>query len=147
MPIGLLDEAATPNDASMAAASPLVLLVDDEPLLIEMVEHRLKLEGYRVITARDGGEGMDLAAIHKPDVIVLDSLMPIADGFEVLRRLKQDPALAQIPVVMLTGIHTDTHAVTAFELGAVDFLTKPFLPDELMARIKRLAPVESQSGL
>ncbi|WP_411286837.1 response regulator [Phenylobacterium sp.] len=131
----------------MSAVAPLVLLVDDEPLLIELLEHRLELEGYRVVTARDGGAALDLAAIHKPDVIVLDSLMPIADGFEVLRRLNQDPELAQIPVVMLTGIHTDTHAVTAFKLGAVDFLTKPFLPDDLVARVQRLAPVDSQSGL
>lgn len=121
--------------------APLILVADDEPLLLDLLEHRLALEGYRVVTAGDGGQAMDIARERRPDVIVLDNLMPVADGLEVLRRLRDDADLAHIPVLMLTGVRADLNAVTALNLGAVDYLTKPFLPDELLARLQRLAPV------
>jgi DNA-binding response OmpR family regulator len=124
--------------------APLVLVADDEPLLLELVSHRLEMDGYRVVTAADGGEALRLAAELRPDLIVLDNLMPVADGLEVLRRLRSDEALAAIPVLMLTGVRTDEPVVTAFKLGAMDFLTKPFLPDELAARVKRLAPMRAR---
>ena len=121
--------------------SPLILIADDEPLILDLLEHRLELEGYRVVTAVDGGEAMEVARDRRPDLIVLDNLMPVADGLEVLRRLRDDAELADIPVLMLTGVRADMHAVTALKLGAVDVLTKPFLPDELVARVQRLVPV------
>lgn len=110
-------------------------------MLVELVQHRLEMDGYRVITAGNGGETLEMAARHRPDLIVLDQLMPVADGLEVMRRLNQFPQLADIPVLMLTGVKAETNAVTAFKLGAMDFLTKPFMPDELAARVQRLAPL------
>jgi DNA-binding response OmpR family regulator len=118
--------------------APLILLADDEPLVLELLQHRLEMEGYRVITAVNGQGALDVAIARRPDVIVLDTLMPIFDGLEVLRRLKLHTALAHIPVLVLSGIRTEMHAVAALKLGAMDFLHKPFLPDELVVRLKRL---------
>ena len=75
-----------------------------------------------------------------PQVIVLDAMMPIMDGFEARRRFTADPALASIPVIMLTAMRRDTDIVTALQLGAADYLSKPFNPDELIARMSRIAP-------
>ena len=119
---------------------PLVLVADDEPLVLDLVRHRLEADRYGVVTAPDGGQALQLAKRRRPDLIVLDHLMPVADGLEVLRRLGHDRAMAKIPVLMLTGLHTDLPA-TAVRLGAMDVLTKPFVTDELAARVGRLAPI------
>lgn len=131
--------------APFSEEPPLVLVADDEPLMLELVRHRLEMVGYRVVTAGDGGAAFETASQLKPDLIVLDYLMPVADGLETLRRLKQDSNLAEIPVLMISGVH-DTHTLPALKLGVTDLLTKPFLLDELAVRVQRLVPVPLHHG-
>ena len=112
-----------------------ILLIDDDPALHEIIRASLDLPDVRFVDAFNGGEGLEQAAAGRRDLIVLDVGMPGMDGFEVLRRLKADEGLRTIPVVMLTGAGNIQDKVRAFELGAIDFVTKPFVPAELRARI------------
>lgn len=116
-----------------------VLVADDDPLLREILAHKLGASGYAVHVAADGRAALELARSLNPSVIVLDGMMPILDGFEALRRLKADTALQSIPVVMLTALKREEDVVGALKLGAADYLQKPFNPDELVARLSRLA--------
>ncbi|HEX6865951.1 MAG TPA: response regulator, partial [Caulobacteraceae bacterium] len=117
-------------------------VADDDPLLRQILEHKLSNSGYRVIAVEDGAAALE-AASQRPSVIVLDAMMPVMDGFETLRRLKADPALRDITVVMLTALKREDDVVSALKLGAADYLAKPFNPDELVVRLQRLAPVTS----
>ena len=120
--------------------APLVYLVDDDPLLVGLLEHKLAGAGFRVESAVDGQAALSGILQSRPDCIVLDAMMPVMDGFETLRRLKTDPRLSGIPVVMLTALRQEEHVVGALKLGAADYLPKPFIPDELLARLSRLLP-------
>jgi DNA-binding response OmpR family regulator len=120
--------------------APILIVADDDPLLLGLLEHKLTGAGFRVETAEDGRAALELIALHRPAAVVLDAMMPILDGFEALRRLKADPALKDIPVVMLTALRQEEHVVGALKLGAADYLPKPFIPDELVARLLRLVP-------
>lgn len=120
---------------------PLVLIADDDPLLRDILEHKLTQAGYEVVLSEDGRAALDMAQERTPAVVVLDGMMPILDGFEVLRRLKADDALRAIAVVMLTALKRQEDIVEALKLGAADYLPKPFDPDELLARLARIAPV------
>jgi DNA-binding response OmpR family regulator len=122
------------------AAQPQVLVADDDPLLRAIVEHRLAAAGYGVAVAADGRSTLEQAGRLHPQAIVLDAMMPVIDGFETLRRLKAEPGLRDIPVIMLTAIKRDEDIVGALKLGAADYLVKPFNPDELAARLMRLVP-------
>lgn len=122
------------------AGGPLVLVADDDPLLRAIVEHKLVTAGYRVTVAADGRDALKEAHRQRPHAIVLDAMMPVIDGFETLRRLKAEPGLRDIAVIMLTAIKRDEDIVSALTLGAADYLVKPFNPDELAARLMRLAP-------
>jgi len=115
-----------------------VLICDDDPLLLELMEFRLRAKGYEVIKAVDGAEALAKAEQDRPDIIVLDAMMPKADGLEVLARIKGDPALSEIPVVMLTARKGEKDIVSALDKGADDYLVKPFIPEELLARLARL---------
>lgn len=117
-----------------------VVVADDDDLLQTLLDHKLSSAGYRVETVGDGQAALGRARLIMPQVIVLDAMMPIMDGFEALRRFKADPNLASIPVIMLTAMRRDTDIVTALQLGAADYLSKPFNPDELIARMSRIAP-------
>jgi DNA-binding response OmpR family regulator len=119
---------------------PLVIVADDDALLRSLVEFKLKARGYRVSTAGDGDEALRIIGQEQPDLVVLDAMMPGADGFEVLRRIKDDAALAPIPVVMLTARKQESDIVGALQLGASDYMVKPFIPEELAMRIARLLP-------
>ena len=123
-------------------SKPLVLIADDDPLLRQILEHKLSSNGYRVVAVEDGRAALEAAA-ESPSVIVLDAMMPVMDGFETLRRLKADPELKSITVVMLTALKRDEDIVSALKLGAADYLAKPFNPDELVVRLQRLAPVDA----
>jgi DNA-binding response OmpR family regulator len=113
-----------------------ILLADDEPSIVQLNRIYLTKEGYTVHAARDGQEALDLARRLNPDLVVLDLMMPRLDGWEVCRQLKQD---ARPPaVVMLTAREEDADKVIGLELGADDYLTKPFNPRELLARIKAI---------
>jgi len=115
-----------------------ILIIDDEKDLIELVRYNLDKEGYDVISASDGQTGLDIAQRHKLDLIVLDLMMPGMEGLEVCRRLRSDPRTARIPVIMLTAKATEADRVVGLELGADDYITKPFAPREMVARVKAI---------
>ncbi|HEX8215496.1 MAG TPA: response regulator [Allosphingosinicella sp.] len=120
------------------ANRPLALVCDDEELILDLLEHHLSIEGFEVATAANGQEALDQLHHRIPDVVVLDVMMPCIQGDEVLRRIREKPAWRHIPVLMLTFRYHETDVVHAFEVGASDYLAKPFTSAELMARIKRL---------
>lgn len=122
--------------------APLILIADDDPLLRAILEHKLAAAGYEVTCVEDGRAALEAVKARPPAVLVLDAMMPILDGFEALRRLKADEATKSISVVMLTALRRQDDIVSALKLGAADYLPKPFNPDELVARLARLAPVE-----
>lgn len=122
--------------------APLILIADDDPLLRAILEHKLAAAGYEVTCVEDGRAALEAVKTRPPAVLVLDAMMPILDGFEALRRLKADEATKSISVVMLTALRRQDDIVSALKLGAADYLPKPFNPDELVARLARLAPVE-----
>lgn len=125
---------AVPNPAEGA----LVLICDDDPLVTDLLSHRLLARGYRVSVAADGREALERVAEARPDAILLDAMMPMVDGYEVLRRLRADEATASIPIIMLTARKQEDDIVSALGLGANDFVVKPFIPEELMSRLARL---------
>ncbi len=113
-----------------------ILIIDDEESLRKLLESALSNEGYLTISAFDGIEGYDMAVKHSPDLILLDIMMPNIDGYEVLNRLKKDTRTANIPVIFLTAKVEAKERVTGLEIGAVDYITKPFYLREVIARIK-----------
>jgi DNA-binding response OmpR family regulator len=117
---------------------PKILVVDDEPEAVELVEFNLKQSGYAVTTAADGAEALKKARAQIPDLIVLDVMLPEMDGFEICKTLRLDPATARIPILMLTAKAAEIDRVLGLELGADDYLTKPFSPRELLLRIKKI---------
>ncbi len=112
-----------------------VLIIDDEFPVRYLVEHQLKRNGFEAISAKDGPSGIQAAYAHKPDLIVLDIMMPKMNGFEVCQEIRNTPAIAATPVIFLTACMTRKHKLRAFEIGADDYLVKPFQPDELLAHI------------
>ena len=117
---------------------PKILVVDDEPEAVELVEFNLKQSGYAVMTADDGAEALKKARAQTPDLIVLDVMLPEMDGFEICKSLRLDTTTAKIPIIMLTAKAAEIDRVLGLELGADDYLTKPFSPRELMQRIKKI---------
>lgn len=115
-----------------------ILVADDEPLLTELLEYRLAASNYRPVIARDGREALARLEDSAPDAVVLDAMMPVHDGFEVLRRIRASAEHARTPVIMLTARRGEKDIVGALELGANDYLIKPFIPEELLARLARL---------
>lgn len=122
------------------ASKATIIAADDDELLQSLLEQKLSGAGYDVVLVSDGRTALERAARIRPQLIVLDAMMPIMDGFEALRRLKANPELAPIPVFMLTALRRDDDIVTALRLGAADYLSKPFNPDELVARLTRIVP-------
>jgi two-component system phosphate regulon response regulator PhoB len=127
-----------------------ILVVDDEEDIIELVELNLAREGYRVLGCTTGEKALEIAGSKLPNLIVLDLMLPGIDGLEVCRRLKSGPKTGQIPIVMLTAKGEDTDVVTGLELGADDYVTKPFSGKVLVARVRRLLrkamqPADEQS--
>ena len=114
-----------------------LLLIDDEPDLREMVKTRLEANKYKVITAGDGTEGLEKAKIEKPDLILLDIMMPGMDGFEVLQKLKQDSETINIPVIVLTAKGELESIFKARDSGSTDYIIKPFETEELLRLIER----------
>ena len=112
------------------------LLLEDEQDVAELVRYNLAKEGYDVLVSGNGAEALRLAREHRPDVVLLDIMVPQLNGWEVCRRLKQDADLASIPVIMVSGRVDEGDKVLGFELGADDYVTKPFSPRELLARIR-----------
>ncbi len=117
----------------MSAAK--LLLVEDDPSLAELLEYRFANEGYAVRTTADGDEALLLAAEDVPDLIILDWMIEGTSGIEVCRRLRRDKATAHVPIVMLTARESEDDKIRGLDTGADDYLTKPFSPRELLARV------------
>jgi two-component system phosphate regulon response regulator PhoB len=115
-----------------------ILVVDDEPDALEILGVRLREAGFTPLFAADGPRALELAREQSPALIVLDLMLPGLDGFEVCRLLRRDPATSAIPIVFLTARTDELDRIVGFELGAEDYVTKPFSPRELILRIKRV---------
>ena len=116
-----------------------VLLVDDEAFYYKLVAPVIKQAGYDLECARNGNEGLTKLPIYNPDIIVLDLRLPDLTGFDILARIRRDPHFSKIPVLFVTGQNELNSKLKAFELGADDYLEKPFQPEELVARLGILA--------
>ena len=121
-------------------AAVTILVVDDSPSVRQLVQLTFEMEGYRVITADDGVAGLERARADRPSLVVLDVMMPRMDGFDVARALKSDPATAAMPIVMLTAKAQAADVSAGGASGVDDYVTKPFDPEELLARVERLLP-------
>ncbi|HET6603949.1 MAG TPA: hybrid sensor histidine kinase/response regulator [Xanthomonadaceae bacterium] len=115
---------------------PVVLVVDDQEANLRLVGTVLTQAGFDVMPALSGEKALTRVSVRVPDVILLDMMMPGIDGFELARRLRADPATSEVPVIFLTAAHEREHLVRAFESGAVDYVTKPFMTEELIARLR-----------
>ena len=112
-----------------------ILLIDDEDDILEFIRYNLTKAGYEVYTARNGAEGLQQAAAHRPHLILLDMMMPVMDGIETCRALRRDPALKETMVVFLSALGEEEQQLAGFGAGADDYIPKPFRPRELLARV------------
>ena len=132
-------------------ANELILAVDDEAHILELLSFNLEASGYRVLTAATGEDALVVCAHERPAMVLLDIMLPGIDGMEVCRRLKSAPTTADIPIIMLTAKGDEVDKILGLELGADDYITKPFSVRELIARVKallrRATPAGSGSGL
>jgi DNA-binding response OmpR family regulator len=137
---------------SKECVRPKVLVVDDEPEAVELVEFNLRQGGFDVAVAADGAEAIKKARGLMPSLIVLDLMLPEVDGLEVCKMLRRDSATAKVPIIMLTAKAAEIDRILGLELGADDYITKPFSPRELVLRVKRIlqrgqAPDQEQERL
>ena len=128
-------------------APPRVLVVEDEPDIAALIAYQLTREGFRVETAGTGPEALRAISRDIPDLVVLDRMLPGFSGDEVLRRLKEEPATANIPVLVLTAKREQEDRIKGFELGADDYLTKPFSPRELVLRVQAILRRVHEAGV
>ncbi|MFH1156355.1 MAG: HD domain-containing phosphohydrolase [Pseudomonadota bacterium] len=119
----------------MDTSNPLILIVDDNATNLDLLVNTLQ-DTYRLGIAKNGLRALDYVARHKPDLVLLDIMMPEMDGYEVCIRLKADPGTASIPIIFITAMDETVNKTRGFELGAVDYITKPFHADEVRARIR-----------
>lgn len=126
-----------------------IVAIDDEPDILEVIRFNLARNGYEVLTARDGRNGLKTIRREKPDLVLLDLMLPELDGIEICRRLKGDPLTSQIPIIMITARGDESDVVLGLGLGADDYVTKPFSPNELAARVRavlRRGPLQDEEG-
>jgi two-component system, OmpR family, alkaline phosphatase synthesis response regulator PhoP len=119
-------------------AKEKILIVDDEKDIVKMLDYNFKKEGFRTVLAYDGEDAVALAQKEHPDLVVLDLMLPGIDGLEVCKALKKESKTESIPIIMLTAKTQETDKVIGLELGADDYVTKPFSPRELLARVKAI---------
>ena len=128
-----------------------ILVIEDEPDIVELIQYWLEREGYLVLTASNGESGLSEALRHEPDLILLDIMMPGIDGLEVCRRLRESDSTRNTPLIMLTARSEEADVVVGLELGADDYVTKPFSPRQLVARVRahlrRESRLESEDKL
>ena len=117
---------------------PSILAIDDDELVSRTVQRALKLYGYHVMVARSGAEGLQLARRHRPDLFILDVVMPGADGYQIARQIRGDPLLQDLPILFLTAKIKDEDKIEGFRAGADDYMTKPFNMEELHLRVKAI---------
>lgn len=135
----------------MQRHDPRILVVDDEPDILNLLDYNLRKAGFKVLSAKDGPEAIDTARLQRPDLILLDIMLPNMEGTEVLKRLKTFDSTRHIPVIMLTAKGEEVDKIIGFELGAEDYITKPFSPRELILRVRAVLkrgaePVEPARG-
>jgi two-component system phosphate regulon response regulator PhoB len=123
-----------------------VLVVDDERDIVELVRYHLAKAGYRVVSASDGHQAVELARRGRPDLIVLDLMLPVLPGVEVARTLKSDEKTRHIPILMLTAKGEEVDRVVGFELGADDYVVKPFSPRELVLRVQAILRRDTETA-
>ena len=122
-----------------------ILVIDDEPDVLLLCRVNLEYEGHEVFEAGSGEEGLRLASLHRPDLIVLDVMLPEKDGFSVLRRLRELDEIAKVPVIFLTAKAQDDDQIRGFLAGAAEYVTKPFSPlalNQAVSRIAAMSPAE-----
>ncbi len=119
------------------STKPKILVVDDETDALEVLGFKLREAGYEPVFASDGTTALTLARTERPALVVLDLMLPEIDGLEVCRLLRRDPATSGLPIIMLTAKATETDRIVGLEIGADDYVTKPFSPRELVLRIKK----------
>ena len=141
------------SSAAGRAADTRVLVVDDEPDILSILVYQLSREGFRVSTAVNGQSAIATAVEERPDIVILDLMLPGLDGYEVLSRLRQNDRTSATPVILLSARREEEERIRGFEIGADDYVTKPFSPRELILRVKALlrrthaAPVEQNRRL
>lgn len=124
--------------------SKKVVLIEDEPDIAEVIEYNLSREGYKVFLAYSGLKGLEIVKRERPEVVLLDLMLPELDGIEVCRRIRENPMTRSLPIIMVTAKGEESDVVLGLELGADDYIIKPFSPRELIARIK--AVLRRRSG-
>ncbi len=115
-----------------------VLVVDDDPVILKLLEVNFEMEGFVVLVARDGEEGIEVARTGKPDVIVSDIMMPKVSGLELVAALKGDPGTSKIPIILLSAKAQNADVRSGLDAGADDYVTKPFEPLDLVDRVNKL---------
>jgi two-component system alkaline phosphatase synthesis response regulator PhoP/two-component system response regulator VicR len=123
-----------------------VLVCDDERHIVRLIQVNLERQGYTVVTAFDGKDGLEKVKLEKPDLMVLDVMMPYMDGFEVLKALRREPEYEALPVIMLTAKAQDKDVFEGYHYGADMYLTKPFNPMELVSFVNRIAQSKGDPG-
>ena len=129
------DKGSAPPTKRERQTGGRILVVDDEPNIVELVKYNLAQEGYEVVVAYDGHDAIEKARTVGPDLVVLDLMLPYVDGLEVCRALRRE---SSVPILMLTAKDTEQDRVLGLELGADDYVTKPFSPRELVARVRAI---------
>ena len=127
------------------AEQPRILLVDDEPSIVKMVGKRLEVEGFQVLVAMDGQEGLNKAQTERPDLMILDLMLPKMNGYEVCSALKHDARYQNIPIILFTAKAQDKDEKFGMECGANAYVRKPFRAQELVEKIRTLISIASSS--
>jgi two-component system alkaline phosphatase synthesis response regulator PhoP len=115
-----------------------ILIVEDEKELVKLIAFHMTIAGYEALSAKDGIEALEACQFNKPDLVILDIMLPRIDGWEVCRRLRQDPQTSKIPIIILSALSDINDKLKGFDLGSDDYVTKPFSPRELVVRVKRV---------
>ena len=118
-----------------------ILIAEDEMIMLKIIELRLKKDGHQVITTSNGKEALEQIKLHDPDMIIADIMMPFTSGLEIVSVVKHDKERRNVPIIILSAMGQENVVLEAFKLGADDYITKPFSPNELSMRVRRLAPV------
>ena len=116
-----------------------ILISDDEMIMLKIIELRLKKDGHEVIVTSNGKEAIEQIKLHDPDMIIADIMMPFTSGLEIVSMVKQNHLHRKVPIIILSAMGQENVVLEAFNLGADDYITKPFSPNELSMRVKRLA--------
>jgi DNA-binding response OmpR family regulator len=117
---------------------PRILVIEDEELMLKTLGFRLKKDGYEVLSAMDGKQGLEILETTEVDMVITDIMLPFVSGLEIVSKIKSNPETKDLPVIILSGVGLEKIVLEAFELGADDFITKPFNLSELSVRVRKL---------